>query len=81
MTVEEIRCSTKDVLLPDDIAEVLGVHPQSIRSQAHSAPQLLGFPVSVVGSRTLIPRLPFLAFLGVIKIENEQPAMRVSLKW
>ena len=77
MTVEEIRCSTKDVLRPDDVAGILGVHPQSIRSQAHSAPQLLGFPVSVIGRRTLIPRIPFLEFIGA----KEPPATGVSLKW
>ena len=64
MTIEEIKSSSEMVLLPDDVAEVLGVHPQSIRAQAHSAPQLLGFPVSVIGRRTLIPRKPFLKFIG-----------------
>ena len=60
MTIEEIRQSDKPVLTPADIAPVLGVNPQSIRV---ADPYELGFPVTKVGSRTLIPRKPFLAFV------------------
>jgi hypothetical protein len=60
MTLDEIRNSTKDVLTPADIAPVLGVNPQSIRA---ADPVDLGFPVIKLGTRTLIPRKPFLAFM------------------
>ena len=60
MTLEEIRNSTKDVLTPADIAPVLGVDPQSIRKADLVD---LGFPVCRIGTRTLIPRKPFLAFM------------------
>jgi hypothetical protein len=63
MTLEEIRKSDKVWLTPSDVAEVLGCDPHSIRIQAHTAPERLGFPVCVVGSRTKIPRKPFLAFV------------------
>ena len=62
MTLDEIRASDKAMLTPQDVAPVLRVNPQSIRI---ADPAELGFPVSKIGTRTLIPRLPFLAFIGV----------------
>lgn len=46
-----------------EVARVLGVHPQTVRDQAHTDPRALGFPVIVVGSRVLIPRKPFINFI------------------
>lgn len=63
MTLEEIRRSDKVLLTPADVAPVLGADPQTIRTAALN-PQTLGFPVSRIGKRTIIPRKPFLAFLG-----------------
>lgn len=60
MTLAEIRASDKAVLTPADVAPVLGVNPQSIRV---ADPVDLGFPVIKLGTRTLIPRLPFLAVM------------------
>jgi hypothetical protein len=60
MTLDEIRDSKKDVLTPADIAPVLGVNPQSIRA---ADPVDLGFPVIKLGTRTLIPRVPFLTVM------------------
>ena len=51
-------------LLATDIAPILGVDPNSIRRQADVEPQALGFPVTRIGSKTLIPRIPFLRFIG-----------------
>ena len=64
MTINEIKLSTKEILTPADIAEVLGCDPQSIRVRARQRPELLGFPVIVLGSRVKIPRRPFLRYLG-----------------
>ena len=63
MRLEQIRQSTKAVLIPTDIAEVLGCAPQSIRDQARYRPDLLGFPVTVVRRRTYIPRVAFLRYI------------------
>lgn len=60
MTLDEIRASDKPVLTPAEVAPVLGVNPQSIRA---ADPVDLGFPVTKIGTRTLIPRKPFLAFV------------------
>ena len=63
MTLDEIRGSDKLLLTPADVAPVLGCDPHSIRIQAQKDPDKLGFNVTVIGTRTLIPRLPFLQFL------------------
>lgn len=64
MTLDEIRNSTKEVLTPAEVAEVLGCDPQDIRLTAKRCPEKLGFPVCVIGTRTKIPRVPFLRFMG-----------------
>ena len=65
MTLNEIRESDKLFLVPSDIAKLVGCDAQSIRYMAKTAPKSLGFPVCIVGTRTRIPRIPFLRFLGV----------------
>ena len=64
MTLEEMKTSDKPFLLATDVAPLLGCNPHFIRLAAHEAPELLGFDVSVLGSRVLIPRKPFLRYLG-----------------
>lgn len=70
MTLDEIKASDKEMLVPNDIAGVLGVNPQSIRIQAQNDPYSLGFNVSVIGTRTLIPREPFIQFMSKWKGER-----------
>ena len=60
MTLEEIRGLDREYLTPREIAPLLGVDPQDIRVAARMAPELLGFPVCVVGSRVKVPRRGFL---------------------
>lgn len=65
MTLDEIKSSDKTVLTANDVAPVLRCDPQCIRIMARENPLLLGFPVTVTGRRTKIPRLPFLRYMGV----------------
>mgnify|MGYP003294486060 CR=1 FL=1 len=65
MTLTELKESSEPMLNVTDIAEILGCDPQSIRCQAKSNPATLGFPITVIGSRVKIPRIPFLNFMGV----------------
>ena len=65
MTLDEIKASDKTMLTPADVAEVLQADPQDVRLQARMEPDRLGFPVCIVKSRTKIPRIPFLRFMGV----------------
>lgn len=62
-TLTELIMDDRDILRPTDIAPILGVDPNSIRRQADIEPAALGFPVIRIGSRTLIPRRPFLRFI------------------
>lgn len=71
MTLEEAKRSDKTFLTPAEIAPIIGCNPNWIRKAAHDAPELVGFPVCVIGTRTRIPRKPFLAFLGETTSGNE----------
>ncbi len=53
-------------LCPADVAGVLGCTPYSISKAAETEEgrKGLGFPVIRIGTRTKIPRIPFLRFLG-----------------
>lgn len=64
MTLDEVKRCDAVFLSPADIAPILGCDPNWIRRAAHDAPELIGFPVCVMGTRTRIPRKPFLAFIG-----------------
>ncbi len=64
MTLDEIKACDKPTLTPAEIAEVLQTDPQDIRLTAKRCPERLGFPVCVIGTRTKIPRIPFLQFMG-----------------
>lgn len=62
MTIEELKASDKLYVYSTDIEQILNVTAQSIRDTAHQFPGALGFPVCVVGNKTLIPRKPFINF-------------------
>lgn len=63
MTIAELKQLSDLFLTPLIAASVIGCDPQLIRLQAKQRPELLGFPVCVVGSRVKIPRLPFIRFV------------------
>ena len=63
MTLDEIRNSTKEVLTPAEVAEVLGCDPQDVRVAARQRPDLLGFNVTVIGTRVKVPRLAFIRWM------------------
>ncbi len=61
--LEAIKAKDDLMITPAEAAPVLGVDPQSIRLQAEEDPRMLGFRVSRIGGRTLIPRLPFISWV------------------
>ena len=63
MTLAEIEAIPSEVLTCQQIAPILGANPATIHIQATDRPELLGFPVIVMGSRVKIPKRPFLAFM------------------
>ena len=64
MTLDEIKASDALWLTPVDVAPVIGCDPNKLRLTAHENPALLGFNVTVTGSRVKIWRKPFLKYIG-----------------
>lgn len=64
MTLEEIKSSDKAFLTPAEAAPVLNCGAHTIRVFARDCPEKLGFPVIRMGTRTRIPRIPFLRAMG-----------------
>lgn len=62
MTLEDIERIDKSFLTAVDVAPYIRCDPGTLRLAAHMAPQLLGFPVVVMGHRVKIPKLPFIQF-------------------
>ena len=62
LTLDDIRAMDKEMLLPKDVSAFLGCNSFSINCQAKDDPYMLGFPVSVMGSRVYIPKAGFVAW-------------------
>jgi hypothetical protein len=62
MNISDLENLDRDFLTAAQIAPILGTDPNLIRYQAHNAPQKLGFPVIVIGTRVKIPREGFINF-------------------
>ena len=60
MTIEELKCSNKNILTPGDIAPILECDANTIRYQARQDIKQLGFPASKIGTRIKIPRQAFI---------------------
>lgn len=60
MTLDELKTLDKPILVPKDVAPFLCCDPYTITLQAREAPEKLGFPVSVIGKRTKIPKDAFI---------------------
>ena len=64
MTLEDIAKMSAATITPAVAAKIIGCDPQLIRDAAVSRQDLLPFPVIRLGSRTKIPRIPFLESMG-----------------
>ncbi len=64
-TLTELAGSEREFFTANDISGVVGCDPNTIRVMAHDRPDLLGFPVIVMGHRVKIPKIPFLRFMGL----------------
>lgn len=62
--IRELLDSNEEFVSLSDVGKILNADPNTIRRQAVTEPRIMGFPVSVIGNRTHIPRIPFLRFLG-----------------
>lgn len=61
--LQKIKQSDEIFLTAADVAPIIGCNPNDIRGQAHDRPEMLGFPVTVYGTRVKIPRIPFVLYL------------------
>ena len=61
--LKQIETMEKTILIPSQVAPILGTDPQTVRMMARQMPERLGFPVIVMKSRVKIPRLPFIKFI------------------
>lgn len=68
MTLQEIKNSNKDCLIPADIAEVIGCDKYNINLQVKQDKELginsFPFPTILIGTRVKIPRIAFLKAMG-----------------
>ena len=62
--LEEIKRMDKPFITPQQAARVIGCTPQYIRLAARGPnKKSLGFDTTVIGTRTLIPRIPFIRYV------------------
>lgn len=69
-TLQEIEALEKDILVPTDVAGYLGCEAHSINRAAKDAPGLLGFPVTVMGSRVRIPKDGFVRWAKGLEVKR-----------
>lgn len=62
-SLNEIKAMEREMLTPAIVAPIIECDPQWIRLVAREAPEELGFPVIVRGSRVKIPRRAFISFM------------------
>ena len=64
MTMEEIKQSRKDILIPADVADVLGCDKYAINLQVkkdkETGTNSFPFPTMLIGTRVKIPRKAFI---------------------
>lgn len=64
-TLQELADLDRECLTPQHVAPVLGCDPQNVRLCARQRPELLGFPVIIMGNRVKIPKKEFLRYMGM----------------
>lgn len=73
MTLKEIQQSQKQTLIPADIAEIIGCSAMAISTQVkedkRNGTNSFPFPTIRIGTRTYIPRIPFLKVMGGVSDE------------
>lgn len=63
---DAILASNEPIITAAEAGAAIGAAPGHIRAQARKNPAALGFPVTVVGTRVYIPRIPFLKHHGLL---------------
>ena len=63
MTLKELEQLPKEMLVPTDIAPILGCKPYYINVATRDGRNPFPFPVIRMGSRVRIPKTPFIKFM------------------
>lgn len=64
MNLDQLAELPGEVLTAAQVAPLLQTNPDTLRRTAREYPGLLGFPVICMGNRVLIPKRPFISFMG-----------------
>lgn len=60
MTLDELEKLDKEVLVPTDIAPILGCMPYTINVATRDGNNPFPFPIIRIGNRVRIPKMPFI---------------------
>ena len=60
MTLKDIEMMDKEMLVPADVAPILGCNPYSINVATRDGKNPVPFPIIRMGTRVRIPKGPFL---------------------
>lgn len=60
MTLEDIEKMDKEVLVPTDVAPILGCSPYAINVATKDGKNPFPFPIIRMGTRVKIPKRPFI---------------------
>ncbi len=63
ITLDEVKAMDREMLTPKIVGAVIGCDPYNITLMARQRPEMLKFPFLVMGNRTKIPRLAFIAWM------------------
>lgn len=71
MTLEQLEALDKEVLVPKDIAPLLGCNPYAINVATKDGKNPFPFPIIRMGTRVRIPKRPFIKAMRGETNENE----------
>ena len=60
MTLDELERLDKEMLVPTDVAPILGCAPYSINVATQNGNNPFPFPIVRMGTRVRIPKMPFI---------------------
>lgn len=71
MTLDQLEAMDKEMLVPTDIAPILGCRPYAINVATQDGKNPFPFPIIRIGTRVRIPKRPFIKAMRGETNENE----------
>lgn len=71
MTLEDLEMLDKEMLVPSDVAPILGCSPYTINVATKDGRNPFPFPIIRMGTRVRIPKRPFIKAMRGETNENE----------